>query len=82
MPAAASFIRSCGWTMIAAAAGLQIPFLRRPSALVLAGLLVPITYIGHRFWEFEDPQQRETHFTQVLKNTTMFGGALFIAASK
>jgi putative oxidoreductase len=82
VPASADFVRGCGMAMIAAAICLQIPFLRRPAALVLAALLPPITYIGHRYWEIEDPQQRSTQLTQVFKNTTMFGGALFIAASK
>ncbi|HEY8693843.1 MAG TPA: hypothetical protein VIR57_14005 [Chloroflexota bacterium] len=48
----------------------------------MAGLLVPITYIGHRFWEIEDPLQRNNQLTQVLKNTTMLGGALYIAGSR
>ena len=82
VPASAAFIRGCGWAMIAAAVGLQIPFLRRPAALLLAGLLGPITYIGHRFWEMEDPQQRAQQLTHALKNAAMFGGALFIAGSK
>ena len=70
LPASPEFIRGCAWTMIAAAVGLQIPFLRRPSALVLAALLAPITYIGHRFWEMEG-EQRGTQLTQAMKNTTM-----------
>ena len=82
VPASAEFVRGCGIAMMAAAICLQIPFLRRPAALVLAALLPPITYIGHRFWEIEDPQQRSTQLTQAFKNTTMFGGALFIAASR
>ena len=82
VPATPAFIVACGYTMVAAGIGLQIPFLRRISALVLAGLLPPITYIGHRFWEIEDPQQRDQQLTQVLKNATMFGGALYIAGSK
>jgi uncharacterized membrane protein YphA (DoxX/SURF4 family) len=76
------FIQTCGWVMIAASVALQIPWLRRPAALVLAGLLVPITYIGHRFWEVEDPALRRRNETQFLKNTTMLGGALYIAGTK
>ena len=82
VPVTPEFVRACGWTKVGAPICLQLPLLRRPAALVLAGLLMPITYIGHRFWEMEDQRQRETHLTQVMKNTTMLGGALFIAASK
>lgn len=78
----AQFVRMCGYVMMACGVGLQIPFLRRVAALVLAGMLAPITYIGHRFWEMEDAQQRNQHLTHALKNTTMLGGALFIAGSE
>jgi len=82
IPVSAEFVRACGWTMTGAAAALFVPFLRRPAALLLAGLLAPITYIGHRFWEVEDPDQRRNQRTQFFKNLTMLGGALFIASSK
>lgn len=82
VPVNADFVRCCGYVMVAAAIGLQIPPLRRLSALIIAGMLPPITFIGHRFWEMDDPQQRNLHLTQVLKNTSMFGGALYIAGAK
>jgi putative oxidoreductase len=82
IPATPEFIVACGYTMVVAAVCLNIPFLRRISALVLAALLPPITFVGHRFWEIEDPQQRDQNLTQVMKNATMFGGALYIAGSK
>jgi putative oxidoreductase len=82
LPITPEFVRVSGWVMVACGAALQIPFLRKPAALILAMMLVPITYVGHRFWEIEDTQQRNTQLTQVFKNTTMLGGALFIAGTK
>ena len=83
VPVTPYFVRACGWTMFACAIGVLIPIppLRRLCALSLAGMLVPITYIGHRFWEVDDEQQRRNQKTQFMKNTTMFGGALYIAGS-
>jgi putative oxidoreductase len=80
VPASPDVVRAAGWAMQAAALGLQIEPLRRLSALVLALQLPIVTYIGHRFWEAED-QQREQHLTHFLKNTSLMGGALFIAAT-
>ena len=82
VPASPDVVRAAGWAMQAAAIGLQIEPLRRLSALVIALELPVVTYIGHRFWEMEDPQQREQHLTHFLKNTSLMGGALFIAGSK
>lgn len=82
IPVTPEFVQACGWVMVGASVALQIPWLRRPAALVLAALLVPITYIGHRFWEIEDPALRRRNETQFLKNASMFGGALYIAGTK
>jgi uncharacterized membrane protein YphA (DoxX/SURF4 family) len=81
LPVTPEVIKAFSYTMQAAAVGLHIPFLRRVSALILAAQLPVVTFIGHRFWELEEPQrgQQLTHF---LKNASMFGGALFIAGSK
>lgn len=54
--------------------------LPRLSSLVLAGSLVPTTYVGHAFWEESDPtvkQQQQVHF---IKNLSMLGGLLLAAA--
>src|SRR5487761_1119060 len=78
VPATAQGVKLFGWTMVGAAAALQIPFLRRLAALVLAGQLAAVTYVGHRFWEVEGGQ-RDTQLTHAFKNTSLFGAALFIA---
>ena len=81
IPVTPELITAFSYAMQAAAIGLQIPPLRRLFALVLAAQLPVVTYIGHRFWEHKEPQ-RGQQLTQFLKNTSLFGGALFIAASK
>ena len=79
-PVADELVRASGWAMIAGAVALQIPRLRKLAAVLLAIQLLPITYVGHRFWEDQGPtkSQNKIHF---FKNLSMVGGALYIAFS-
>src|SRR5215470_7416180 len=63
-PVADEFVRFSGFAMIAGAIALQIKPLRRLAALLLAVQLLPLTYVGHRFWEAEGPAQtqQKIHF--------------------
>lgn len=54
--------------------------LPRLSALVLAGSLVPTTYVGHAFWSETDPGVKKQQQIQFLKNLSMLGGLLIAAA--
>jgi putative oxidoreductase len=74
-------VRASGWAMIAGSVALHIKPLRRLTALLLALQLIPITYVGHRYWELEGPArfQNRTHF---FKNVSIIGGALFIALTQ
>jgi len=63
-------------------AGLMLATNRLPrlSCLVLAGSLVPTTYVGHPFWTEKDKavkKQQQIHF---LKNLGMLGGLLIAVA--
>jgi putative oxidoreductase len=58
--------------------GLMLATNRLPrlSALVLAGSLVPTTYVGHPFWTEKDrdvKKQQQVHF---LKNLGLLGGLI------
>lgn len=77
-PVQDEIVRFSGWAMIAGAIALHIPALRRLAAILLALQLLPITYVGHRFWEAEGATkgQQQIHF---FKNVSMVGGALYIA---
>lgn len=52
----------------------------RLSALLLAGGLVPSTAAAHRFWEYENPEERAAQQEQFLKNLGLLGGLLLAAA--
>src|SRR5438105_5641267 len=81
LPVSDRFVQASGWAMIAAAVALQLRPLRRFAAITLAGQLLPITYVGHRFWEMDDEPQRMQHQVHFFKNLSMIGSALYIAAN-
>jgi uncharacterized membrane protein YphA (DoxX/SURF4 family) len=60
--------------------GLLLPTrLHRLAALALIGSIIPTTVGGHRFWEHDDPVQRQQHQIQFLKNLGLLGGLLLAA---
>ena len=73
------FVRASGWAMIAGAVALQLPPLRRLAAVLLALQLLPITWVGHRFWEEEEGPQKAQQKIHFFKNVSLVGGALYIA---
>jgi uncharacterized membrane protein YphA (DoxX/SURF4 family) len=79
-PVSDELVKFSGWAMIAGGIALQIKPLRRLAALLLALQLLPITYVGHRYWEAEGQaqSQQKIHF---FKNVSLVGGALYIAFS-
>ncbi|MBV9252575.1 MAG: DoxX family protein [Acetobacteraceae bacterium] len=81
LPIGDEFVQLSGWAMIAGAAALHLAPLRRVAALAIAAQLLPITYVGHRFWEIEEGPQRMQNKIHFFKNLSMIGSALYIAAT-
>ncbi len=73
-------VRINGAVQATAGALLGLGVLPRLAALVVAGTLVPTTLAGHRYWEYEDPQERATQRIHFLKNAAMMGGLLLAVA--
>lgn len=61
--------------------GLMLATGRMPrlAALALAGSLIPTTFSGHPFWEYDDPQQRGNQRIHFLKNLGLLGGLILAA---
>lgn len=81
LPVTDELVQASGWAMILGAIALHIPRLRRIAALGVAAQLLPITYVGHRFWEMDEPGQRAQNRIHFFKNLSMIGSALYIAAT-
>jgi len=71
-----ALIRLNGGVQLAAGALLALGRLPRLSSLALAATLLPTTAAAHRFWEFDDPDQRSQQKVHFLKNVSMLGGLL------
>lgn len=72
-------VRANGATMLAAGTLLGMGRLPRVAALVLAGTLVPTTYVAHPFWTVQDPAERSRQKVHFLKNVGLLGGVLLAA---
>jgi putative oxidoreductase len=73
-------VRVNGAVQMAAGTLLALGRFPRLSALALAATLVPTTAAGHRFWEAEEDADRTQQRIHFLKNLSMFGGLLIVAA--
>ena len=68
--------------LMAILGGLSIltGFKAKIGAVLIVLFLVPVTMMMHNFWTIKDPMQHATQKTMFMKNLSMLGGALFIAA--
>lgn len=68
-------VRANGAAMVAGGAMLALGRFPRLSSLGLLATLVPTT-LTHDFWAQSDPQAKQMHQTQFLKNLGLMGGLL------
>ncbi|HEV7648449.1 MAG TPA: DoxX family protein [Actinophytocola sp.] len=74
-----SLVKIDALVKIGAGLALALGKFPRLASLLLAGSLVPTTAAGHRFWEYDDPQERAAQRIHFFKNVGLLGG-LMIAA--
>jgi putative oxidoreductase len=74
-------VRANGLGMALAGSALALGIKPRLSALALAGLMVPTTLAGHRFWEEPPGPGKSAQEVQFLKNLGLIGGLLLFASS-
>ena len=73
-------VQGVGVAMLGGGLALATGRLPRLASLVLAGALVPTTYVGHAFWKETDPTTMQMQRANFLKNVSMLGGLLLAAA--
>jgi uncharacterized membrane protein YphA (DoxX/SURF4 family) len=71
-----ALIRINGGVQLGAGALLSLGRFPRLSSLALALTLLPTTAAAHRFWEYDDRQQRRQQQIHFFKNVSMLGGLL------
>jgi uncharacterized membrane protein YphA (DoxX/SURF4 family) len=72
-------VRLNGVAQVAAGMLLATGNAPRAGAAVLAGTLVPTTFVGHPFWSIQDPDARANQRVHFLKNLGLLGGLLLAA---
>jgi uncharacterized membrane protein YphA (DoxX/SURF4 family) len=77
---ATALVRINGAVQVAAGALLATSTAPRPAAAVLAGTLIPSTFISHPFWQVQDRQLRRLELNHFAKNLGLLGGLLLAAA--
>ncbi|MGY2893017.1 DoxX family protein [Deinococcus sp. UYEF24] len=70
-----------GVLMVTAGALFAAGALGKWPAYALAASLVPVTLVGHRFWE-KQGQERRGELVQVAKNMALLGAVLYVAGEK
>ena len=75
-----TLVRSNSIAHVVGGLGLATSRMPRLSALVLAGSLVPTTYVGHPFWSEKDKDARKQQQVHFLKNLGLLGGLLLATA--
>ena len=71
-----------GGTMLIAGTTLAVGVFPKLSALLLLGSLIPTTFVGHNFWDEDEPQTRRNQQTQFTKNLAMMGGLIAVLFEK
>ena len=80
LPDDVTLVRMNAATQVAAGTTLALGIAPRLSAAVLIGSIIPTTAGGHRFWEFEAGNERNTQRNHFLKNISIVGGLLQVLA--
>jgi uncharacterized membrane protein YphA (DoxX/SURF4 family) len=80
LPQPEMLVRANGVLMLIAGSALALGHWPRMPAAVLAGLLVPTTFVGHPFWQETTPAGRAAQQAHFLKNLGLLGGLLVVFA--
>jgi len=71
-----------GAIMVIAGVALAIGLLPKVAATALIGSLLPTTYVGHPYWNEENPGNRAGQQTHFLKNLSLIGALLVVISEK
>jgi putative oxidoreductase len=77
-----TLVRLNGAVQVVAALALATGRAPRISSALLAGSLVPTTFVEHRFWEEDEPQAKANQRIHFFKNCSVLGGLLLAAVHR
>jgi putative oxidoreductase len=71
-----------GAIMVVGGTALAADIFPKLAATLLIGSLIPTTFVGHSFWQHDDPGNRVGNQIQFFKNLSMLGGLLLVLADR
>lgn len=81
VPSAKNMVLLSGVLLIAGGAGIILGIWMDLAAYGIAALVLIMAFMMHRFWEEEDAQTKQVEMAMFMKNVSIAGGALVIAAN-
>ena len=76
VPAPQQAVQATGAMLLAGGLSIIAGLKPRQGLGLITAFLVPVSLQMHRFWEEQDPQQRQTEMIQFMKNMALVGAAL------
>lgn len=78
VPAPQLAVPGTGMLLVLGGLSVLLGFYPTIGLILLLVFLVPTTLFMHRFWEINDPMQRQMEMVQFLKNMALVGAALML----
>jgi len=76
VPAPQQAVQATGAMLLAGGLSIIAGLKPRQGLALITAFLVPVSFQMHRFWEEQDPQQRQAEMIQFMKNMALIGAAL------
>ena len=78
VPMAEVAVPASGLLVLAGGLSVMAGVKPREGLAAIIGFLIPVTLQMHRFWEVQDPQQRQGELINFTKNMALVGAALMM----
>ena len=76
VPAPQQAVQATGVMLLAGGLSIIAGLKPRQGLALITAFLVPVSFQMHRFWEEQDPQQRQMEMIQFMKNMALVGASL------
>jgi putative oxidoreductase len=76
VPAAEQAVQATGLMLLAGGLSIMAGLKPKQGLAAIIAFLVPVSLQMHRFWDEQDPQQRQNEMIHFMKNMAMVGAAL------
>ena len=78
VPSAEVAVPATGMVLLAGGLSILAGVKPREGLAAIVGFLIPVSLTMHRFWDVEDPQERQHEMINFTKNMALVGAALMM----